>query len=346
MILTASLGLAGVILNTYQATPAEAAAPFYLTGWAWSSNTGWISLNCDTGGAYNSQTHTNNDICNNSDYKVQVGADRNHRLIGYAWSDNVGWIRFSGLSGCPSGSCTAQIEPKGEGWQMTGWARACTVFQSGCSGALKPDNEKGGWDGWISLNCNNSSGTCASIDSHGSFAYYGVQIATDGSVQRGTSANGSFAWGSDVIGWLSFNRASIENICQANVQYSCNGDISQHLVNNIWCAQSLTEEDCTLNGGTCDANTGRCTQTTTGSTTISISPKVVRQGDPVTIKWDVPGATECYIMGGSYTQQQVFAGEKGEKTDVPTNQTTYTLFCDGNPVGSGTINVIPSVFES
>ncbi len=102
-------------------------------------------------------------------------------------TSNIGWITFnkSELAGCPDGNCIAEIT----GGRLKGWARACTVFVSGCSGAEKPDSQLGGWDGWISL-----SGT-----------------ATDGSTYGpvvNQSKNGlleGFAWGSSVVGWIGFD---------------------------------------------------------------------------------------------------------------------------------------------
>ncbi len=98
-----------------------------LSGYAWSSNIGWISFSCKndiTGGAPN--------------YGVDV--DLAGLLSGYAWSSNIGWIGFnqSDLSGCPSGTCEAKLASATG--QVSGWARAV----AGIAGS-------GGWDGWIKL---------------------------------------------------------------------------------------------------------------------------------------------------------------------------------------------------
>src|SRR3989344_824950 len=66
---------------------------------------------------------------------------------GYAWSSNVGWIRFGGLTGFPATAANARVV----GNNVTGWARACAVFASGCSGNLADPWYRGGWDGWVSL---------------------------------------------------------------------------------------------------------------------------------------------------------------------------------------------------
>src|SRR5690606_12033986 len=62
-----------------------------LSGYAWSDNIGWISMN-------------------GSGYGISVSGSGT--LSGYAWSDNIGWISANSadLSGCPSGSCSASID--------------------------------------------------------------------------------------------------------------------------------------------------------------------------------------------------------------------------------------------
>ena len=66
-------------------------------------------------------------------------------------SQNIGYITFneSELAGCPSAPCRARYNQANG--QVDGWARACSVFGSGCSGALKPNSQRGGWLGWIKL---------------------------------------------------------------------------------------------------------------------------------------------------------------------------------------------------
>lgn len=109
-------------------------------------------------------------------------------ISGYAWSSNIGWITFNASDlqkcttnrvlsnppsavttpdNCPGGpNVTAQIDiisdpvtgaitegpssPAGKAL-VSGWARACSVFVSGCSGSVRSDIQTGTWDGWISL---------------------------------------------------------------------------------------------------------------------------------------------------------------------------------------------------
>jgi hypothetical protein len=102
------------------------------------------------------------------------------RLSDYAWSENVGWIQFGGLSGFPntSNGTNAKIV----GGQITGWARVVSgIAPSGV------DN-RGGFDGWISLSGSN----------------FGVTV-------NGSNLGG-YAWGSDVIGWIDMSGVSISKL--------------------------------------------------------------------------------------------------------------------------------------
>lgn len=128
------------------------------SGWAWSSNIGWISFNsldCDADGNGLSDGAplgcpvTGTPI---SDYGVQVNPTSGE-LSGYAWSSGVGWISFNRAdTGTPpeapyNGSesfiaCVdfldaGQLCDNADNNKVYGWARALSYG--------------GGWDGWISL---------------------------------------------------------------------------------------------------------------------------------------------------------------------------------------------------
>ncbi len=113
---------------------------------------------------------------------------------GYAWSDNIGWISFepASVSGCDhfvgpgATSCQAFIESTTN--DIHGWARACSVFQAGCSGTLKSNGERGGWDGWLKFD--------------GSDVFYGSYVDNTPI----PSEFRKWAWGDNVvIGWTSLN---------------------------------------------------------------------------------------------------------------------------------------------
>jgi hypothetical protein len=164
-----------------------------ISGWAWSERIGWISLecgNCDSD--YNGTTDnlkyaqcpTGQTV---HDYGIEMDGDGGIR--GYAWSEHIGWIQFAeSWVSCPEAPCVS-IANTTTG-DVSGWARACTVFQSNCSAPLKPDDERGGWDGWIRLDKPSLN--------------YEVTIEINNSDPDYEEFLG-WAWGGDVIGWISFN---------------------------------------------------------------------------------------------------------------------------------------------
>ncbi len=136
-----------------------------LSGYAWSSTIGWVSMNCTTGGS-----------CGTSNYGVSV--DGNGLMSGYAWSSNAGWVSFnnSDLTGCPTAPCEARFD-KTTGF-ATGWARALAG-----AGA---DYETGGWGGWLHL-----AGT-------------GHQVKAVGCSWEGYAWGGGSTEETATVGWLSF----------------------------------------------------------------------------------------------------------------------------------------------
>lgn len=105
-----------------------------LTGYAWSENVGWISLNC-----------SNNSYCGTVSYKVNN--DGNGNLSGWAWNEVIGWISFD--SATSGSSYSYQVIINSSTGDFSGWAW----------------NDK---IGWISFNCDQSgsggSNTCGTID--------------------------------------------------------------------------------------------------------------------------------------------------------------------------------------
>lgn len=118
-----------------------------------------------------------------TDYGVNIESDGT--LTGYAWSENIGWISFnqSDLTGCPQSPCKAWVDTStGE---VNGWAKALSAN----------DPNSGGWEGWIHLRGAN----------------YGIYINTSVTPHQFEG----WAWGGDVIGWISFNCNNPEsgNVC-------------------------------------------------------------------------------------------------------------------------------------
>lgn len=118
---------------------------------------------------------TNNNTCAISNYGVNKNGD--NTLTGYAWSDNIGWIKFGNLSGFPNGNGTQAQNANVNGNNLKGWAKAI-----GADG--------NGWDGWIALS--------------GAGPSYNVTLSG--------SAFGGYAWGSDVLGWVSFDASGANGV--------------------------------------------------------------------------------------------------------------------------------------
>lgn len=148
-------------INTLQASK-------NLSGYAWSSTVGWVSMSCENAGT-----------CSTSDYGVSVYP--NGDINGYAWSSNIGWISFFGgdTQGCPSGECQAKLN-RSTG-EVTGWARALAPM---CSASAP---QSGNWDGWIYLGQSSRVGVTADGCEWGGYAWGGGENTLNG-----------------VVGWLSF----------------------------------------------------------------------------------------------------------------------------------------------
>lgn len=162
---------------TAQSTPTT---PTALTGYAWSSNIGWIKFHGD--GAWAG---------------VKLQGINSGALDGYAWANpydnvaqvnNIGWISFNppnvSTQAPESPKQGARLESNGD---VTGWARAClgAATPGSCSGGTNPDGSP--WDGWIKMSGDWDNGV------------HKITL-TDGS-----SGLAGFAWGGDVMGWISFS---------------------------------------------------------------------------------------------------------------------------------------------
>jgi len=158
--------LAIIVFFNITANQAQAANQ-PLTGWAWSSNIGWISFNS-----------TNSGAGGGGPYSVQLD-NVSGVLSGYAWSSNVGWISFNhtDVVGClpvpANGSCDPTVNITNG--TTTGWARLIS-------------------DGsWIELSgANHWSNT----------ANGGVTYSSD--VAPNSYKFTGFAWEPNEMGWIDF----------------------------------------------------------------------------------------------------------------------------------------------
>ncbi len=145
--------------------------PGNLHGWAWSSNIGWISLNCMEGST------TGASVCGTgtgqSNYSVSVNPTTG-AFSGYAWSSNIGWLSFQ--TGDVTSQCGTVASLNTSTNKVSGWGR----FLSGSTTA--------GWDGCVNMG---TTGTTT--------PGYAVKYVTSGSPNLV-----DYAWGSDVVGWMAF----------------------------------------------------------------------------------------------------------------------------------------------
>ncbi len=175
-------GLALVILGLFLVgvyyVPVQAGVSDNVSGWAWSSNIGWVNFNNNDSGAGGPAGGL---------YGVNI--DNLGNISGYAWAPNLGWFSFNAtdVSGCPGTNGNLECAPKMNlvTGVISGWARACAGVVGGtCVGVSRSD----GWDGWVSL--------------RGASPNYGITA----SLVSPREWSG-WAWGGEVLGWLSFQGA-------------------------------------------------------------------------------------------------------------------------------------------
>jgi hypothetical protein len=121
-IAAAFLLVVNVAIVTVPGTRRVQATKFQnVTGWAWSSTGGWLSMNDTNTGAGN--------------YGVTVTSER--KIAGFAWSSNSGWVCFGascshplchGMAAPDNASSTASLDTS---YVMHGWAKFCNLGDDG-----------------------------------------------------------------------------------------------------------------------------------------------------------------------------------------------------------------------
>lgn len=177
-ILTTFIIITGFFISINKA---QASSTDNIYGWGWSDTVGWISFNNCSDPAVVS-------TCTGQNYGVKY--DTTGDVTGYAWSDTVGWIQFGGLGGFPGVGGQAHIDTTTG--QMTGWAKVISLENPN-------DNEvSSDWaDGWISL---------SGLASNGAKSPYGISF----NMTTGLPNTNSFAWGSNVLGWITFGQVKLK----------------------------------------------------------------------------------------------------------------------------------------
>ena len=135
-------------------------------GYAWSSNTGWLSFNCMEGSA------TGGSVCATSPYKVtatrQTLPSGHPEVVfsGDAWSPSIGWVSFNATESNVAALCGPAATMDLTTNTASGWIRALNGTTAG------------GWDGCVQL--------------------------TGATFNPSTLTLNGFAWGSINIGWMQF----------------------------------------------------------------------------------------------------------------------------------------------
>lgn len=145
-----------------------------VTDYAWSDTIGWIQFDPSFGGVF---------------YNTTSG-----QLSGYAWSDNVGWISFESNLAASGGVGGKAAKANTTTGFVLGWARACAGTVNNPPNQDLPGDctsmtsRIDGWDGWIKFDTD---------------MFNPVKIDLSNGLTRGEFTG--YAWGSDVVGWVSFN---------------------------------------------------------------------------------------------------------------------------------------------
>lgn len=144
---------------------------------------------------------TNTNSCASVNYGVNINPS-NGNFSGYAWSENIGWINFAPVGpypNPPNNSADVNLN----NFEVSGWVRAVSYG--------------GGWNGWIKMRC--QGGECNTSN-------YGVSANSSGQLR-------GFAWGSDVVGWVSFSSADCDADNNGFIDSgACGGDNSTTAVAN------------------------------------------------------------------------------------------------------------------
>jgi len=339
------------------------ASTYGFTGWGWSADDNSSQSTC--GGASQPSCIAQGigwTLFSNSAYHLAtpfgVYVDGSTgELSGYSWNSNVGWVTFNtsdlvkcntnpgdscpvGSGGNPHGHINVKISPAGviTGNGITdGWARFCGVFVSGCSGALRPNIQRGGWDGWVSLAGPN----------------YGIVYHTD------TQQFTGYAWGGGIdssgnagFGWMSNFLGTAINITPPPVygltfwadSYSI---LSGSSVNLHWSTKGVSS--CTASGdwsGAKDASDGTHTLSTGALTSVktynlvcltSAGDTTGTQSVTVTIASSVtPEDGICGLANGVATHSKPINNlcEKGSASAVAQSGNNWEWTCGGVNGGS------------
>jgi len=207
-------------------------------GYAWSSNVGWVKMNsCPDVNPFNGLPDVSG--CDTAQYGVKVNNANNNNLpptipagggtlSGHAWNEKIGWVRFGGWSGFPSAieapgtvaSNAELVSVTSLGGLFQGWARAL-------KGGITP-----GFDGWLSLS--------------GANYYSGPIAGTAGITYHVPTARlMGWAWGGNVLGWVSFSGDNSSAQGSYQVTYGAPSNIFDYTLKRVPSGTIVVEQSAT-----------------------------------------------------------------------------------------------------
>jgi hypothetical protein len=298
-----SLGIFLCIIFSFNTSYVSASEADNISGWAWSPNIGWISMNCTTGSA------TGGDICDQSNYGVSF---QNGLWSGYAWNPHVGWISFN-----PSD--TAVCSP-------TSNAPFARVLSASSDGEIGSSGYTDSFDGCISIKSLTKGDQVAyssfeKIKSRlaRSFNMYNLFKPEKAYASSCFAIDGS-AWGSHVVGWISFSQVRLcdtgdginDFVFQANPE-RISGNVSTDITLS-YIANPITSnfDSCTASARDENGNTislvnwsGLIPSPSSSSQNISVSVPVVSGTVSNTPRIAATYILNCTVSSGSTVERIV-----------------------------------------
>lgn len=321
----------------FKTSPAYAGSLDSLSGFAWSSNIGWISFNCTSDGSCPGGTG----------YGVNIDPTTGN-FSGYAWSDSIGWISFNQTTGCPESGCTTQPNMNLSTGAVTGWAKALTANGSG-------------WDGWIKLAGATPDGNVyGPVLSGGTFVGY----------SWGSDVIGWMSW-SGVVSAPSITASLLVNgLTSVTIDSGQSATLSWSSTNATSCTTSGTwwpggtptsgsastgvltstqsyQINCSgLSGGPVNSNLVTVT-VNVPDINISANPTRVAQGGASAINWSASSVNNCNVAGPGLSSTAL----SGSQSVTVIEQQVYTITCytSYNPTlplsKSATVNIGSTTFQ-
>ncbi|OGD36418.1 hypothetical protein A2850_01980 [Candidatus Azambacteria bacterium RIFCSPHIGHO2_01_FULL_51_74] len=190
---------------TYNLTVKLPPTNYNMMGWAWSDNIGWISFNaqnCDTD--WDGFSDGGNAGCPVAgtlipNYGINLNLST-YELSGEAWNNEIGWITFT-RSFATNGQCAGGITtecPPAAPYNTTSDAYIAELKDGKVQGWARATSGIGENWGWLAL----------------TGASYGV-------TNLGASDFQGWAWGGDVMGWISFNSINCDADTDGLIDASC-----------------------------------------------------------------------------------------------------------------------------